>query len=202
MLMTLMRVFPAQLRRQDLHVTRQHNNVGFMVFDQTRDFGERRLFVFGINRHMVIRDAVPFDHAAQVLVVGNHAGDFAVQFIAVPAVQQVCQAVGFPTGHQHDAFFLRGVGNAPVHRKLFGDGRKGFTETFEVERQGIGAHFMTHEKPAAEVVRVMARFGNPAVVRRQKVTDLGNDTDTVRASNHQTKSAHVKNSRTSQRPPF
>ena len=133
---------------------------------------------------------MPLDHAAQVVMVGDHASDLAVQLIAVPAVQQVSQAVGFAAGHQHHALFLLGVGDVPGHRKLFCDWRKCLAESLKTKGQRVGTDFVTHEEPTAEIVRVMTRLGDPAVVGGQKVTDFGNDADPVRASNHQPKSAH------------
>jgi len=133
---------------------------------------------------------MPLDHAAQVVMVGNHTGNFAVQFIAVPAVQQVRQAVGLAAGHQYHAFFLLGIGDLPGHGELFSDRRKRLAERLKTKGQRIGTDFVTHEEPTAEVVRVMARLGDPTIVGGQKVTDFGNDADPVRASNHQPKSAH------------
>ena len=121
-------VFGAQVWRQDLHVARQYHDFSIMLFNQTRNLGKRRLFVLGVNRYMVVRNTVPLDHAAQVIVVGYDARDFTIQFVAVPAVQQIRQAVRFATGHQYNAFLLRRVCNAPHHRKLFGDWRKCLTK--------------------------------------------------------------------------
>ncbi|MCY1437899.1 hypothetical protein D9M71_540790 [compost metagenome] len=160
----LVRVFAAQLGRQDLHVTGQHHHFGVVLFDQARYLGESRLLVLRIDRDVVVRNAVPLHHAAQVIMVGNHAGDFAVQFIAVPAMQQVGQAVRLAAGHQHDTLLLFGIGDTPVHRELFGDRGKGFAQRFDTKWQGVGTDFVTHEEPATEIVRVMARFSDPAVV--------------------------------------
>ncbi|MNV76033.1 hypothetical protein D3C71_1693630 [compost metagenome] len=96
-----------------------------MGIDQSFHFIEGRLFVLRLDRHMEVGNAVPLDHTAQIVMIGNHAGDIAVQFIAVPAVQQVSQAMRLATGHQHHAFFLRRISNPPLHGKLAGDGRKG-----------------------------------------------------------------------------
>ncbi|MCY1175957.1 hypothetical protein D9M73_162170 [compost metagenome] len=160
----LVRVFAAQLRRQDLHVAGKYHHFGIVLLDQARNLGEGWLLVLWIDRDVVVRDTVPLHHAAQVIMVGNHAGDFAVQFIAVPAMQQVGQAVRLAAGHQHDTLLLFGIGDTPVHRELFGDRGKGFAQRFDTKWQGVGTDFVTHEEPATEIVRVMARFSDPAVV--------------------------------------
>ncbi|MCY1546861.1 hypothetical protein D9M68_828830 [compost metagenome] len=51
---------------------------------------------------------------------------------------------------------------------------------------------MAHEEPTAVIIRVMTRLGDPAVVGGQKVTDLGHDTNAVRAGYDQAKSTHGK----------
>jgi hypothetical protein len=49
---------------------------------------------------------------------------------------------------------------------------------------------MTHEKPATLIIGVVAGFGDPAIVGRQKVADFGHDADAVGARDDQPKSAH------------
>ena len=80
-------------------------------------------------------NAVPFDHAAQGVVVGDDAGDLAIQLAAVPAVQQVGQAVGFATGHEHHALALGRIGDPPLHGEFPRDGREGLTEAGQIEGQ-------------------------------------------------------------------
>ncbi|MCY1437948.1 hypothetical protein D9M71_541290 [compost metagenome] len=173
-----------------------------MLLDQARDFHEGRLLVLRVDRYMVERDAMPFDHAAQVVVVGNDARDFAVEFIRVPAVQQIGKAMGLATGHQYHAFFLVGVSDTPDHGELLGNRFKCLAKLLDAERQSVGTDFVAHEEPAAEIVGVMTRFGDPAVVGSQEITDFGNNANAVGASYHQPISAHEGDSRTSQRRPF
>ncbi|MCY1422496.1 hypothetical protein D9M71_381800 [compost metagenome] len=191
----LLGVFLAQLRRQDLHVARQHHHVGTVLLDQARHFGKGRLLVLRVDRDMEERDAVPLDHAAQVIVVGDHAGNIAIEFLGVPAVQQVSQAVGLTAGHQHHALLLVGIGDTPDHRELFGDRRERFAERLDAEWQGFGADFVAHEEPAALLIGVMVRFVDPAVIGRQEITDFGDDANTVGAGNHQPVGAHEMDSR-------
>ncbi|MCY1430421.1 hypothetical protein D9M71_463700 [compost metagenome] len=198
----LMGVLFAELRRQDLHVARQHDHIGLMVLDQARDFAECRLLVLRVDRYVVVRDAMPFDHAAQVIVVGNNAGDLAVEFIAVPTVQQIGKAMGLATGHQDHAFFLVGIGDTPDHGEFFGNRFESLTKLLDAKRQRVSTDFVAHEEPAAEIVGMMARFGDPAVIGSQEITDLGNNADAVGASYHQPIGAHEGDSRTSQRRPF
>ncbi|MNC25728.1 hypothetical protein D3C75_738270 [compost metagenome] len=180
----------AQLRRQDLHVAGQHHHIGGVFLHQARHFGKGRGLVLGVDRYMEERNTVPLDHAAQVVVVGDHTRDLAVQFIGVPAVQQVGQAVRLAAGHQHHALFLRRVGNAPGHGELFGDRRKRLAEGFDTEWQRFGADFMAHEEPTALLIGVVAGFVDPAIVQGQEITDFRHDANTVGAGDHQTIGAH------------
>ncbi|MCY1413769.1 hypothetical protein D9M71_292060 [compost metagenome] len=191
----LLGIFLAQLRWQDLHVTRQHHDIGTVFLDQARNLGKRRLLVLRIDRYMEERNAMPLDHAAQIVVVGNHARNIAVEFLGVPAVQQVSQAVGLTAGHEHDAFFLVGVGNTPDHGKFFSNRCERFAQSLNAEWQRICADFVTHEEPTALLIGVMVRFVDPAVMGRQEITDFGDDANTVGAGNHQPVGAHERDSR-------
>ncbi len=123
----------AQLCRQDLHVARQYDRVGTLLAHQSGHLGERLLLVHRIDRNMEIRNAMPLDHAAQVIVVRNHAGNIAIEFAAVPAMQQIRQTMGLAARHQHDPLALLGVGDAPLHGKLTGNRCKGVTKSVQVE---------------------------------------------------------------------
>ena len=86
-------VLSAKLGRQNLHVTGQHHHVGFVLLEQLVDMSEGLSLVLFTHRHMVVRNLVPLHHTAQIIVVGNHRNDLAVELFAVPTVQQIGQAV-------------------------------------------------------------------------------------------------------------
>jgi hypothetical protein len=73
---------------------------------------------------------------------------------------------------------------------------------FDTERQRIGADFVTHEEPAALIVRVVARFGDPAVVGGQKLLTLATMPTRSGQAITSRKVRMRGNSRTSQRRPF
>src|SRR5690606_7946330 len=54
---------------------------------------------------------------------------------------------------------------------------------------------MAHEEPAGQVVRMVIGFGNPAVISRQQVADLGHNPYPVGAGDYQSKGTHLINSR-------
>jgi len=182
--------FVAQFGRQNLHVARQHYHVGTLFAHQARHFSEGLLLVGRIDGDMEVWNPVPLDHAAQIVMVGNHARNVAIQLAAVPAMQQVGQAMRFTARHQNHALAPLGVGDTPLHGKLAGNRGKGLTEPVEVERKRISADFMAHEEPAALVVGMVVGFRDPAIVGGEKVTDLGNNANAIGAGNHQPESAH------------
>src|SRR5690606_8878442 len=54
---------------------------------------------------------------------------------------------------------------------------------------------MAHEEPAGQVVRMVIGFGNPAVISRQQVADLGHNPYPVGAGGYQSKGTHLVDSR-------
>ena len=161
------------VRRQDLHVASQDDAVGAMFVDQPGNFIESRLLVLRIDGNVEIRDTVPLDHAAQVVVVGDHAGNLAVQFAAVPAVQQIGQAMGLLLAISTTRFF---TSESVIRHSMENSraiGAKAWREAIQVERQRVGTDLVAHEEPAVIVVGMMAGFGDPAIVGGQEVTHLG-----------------------------
>ncbi len=161
-----------------------------MLLNQARHFGKRRCLVFRVDRYMEERDAMPLDHTAQVVVVGNNTRNLAIQFVRVPTVQQIGQAVGLTAGHQHHALLLGRIGNAPSHGELFGNRRERFAERLDTKGQRFSADFMAHEEPTTLFIGVVAGFVDPAIVQGQEITDFRHDAYAVGAGDHQTIGAH------------
>ena len=121
--------------RQNLHISCEHDGVGFVLFDNGGDTGEMFGLVVFIHGDMEKRNTVPFNHRAQIIVVGYHTGNVTFQLAAVPTVQQVGQTMALLTGHEDDFLRLATVADLPVHREFFGDGCKGFAQPIQAERQ-------------------------------------------------------------------
>ena len=77
------------------------------------DFGESRGFICGIDRHVAELKALALDHWAEILVVGNHRGDFEVQFPGVPAPEQIGEAMA--EFADHDETLRRALAVRMVH---------------------------------------------------------------------------------------
>jgi hypothetical protein len=115
-------------------------------------------------------------------VVGNDAGNLDVEFLGLPARQQVVEAV-FLLGNQHDDAFLdRAVVDLPGHRQRLGDfAAEAFAKLGEQEGQRIGLDFDAHEIATGQHVRMEARFENPAAVAGDEAGNAGDDADLVGA---------------------
>ncbi len=181
---------PGEMRRllvrQDLHVARQHHHIGLIFLEQLINMGESFLFVFLAYRHVVVGNLMPLHHPAQVVVVGDDRHDLGIDLLAVPAVQQISHTMGFLAAHQDDFLGLGRVGNVPVHIEFAGNRLKRGAELVQTERNRGGLDLVPHEKPAGLRVGMVTRLGNPAIVCRQKITHLGDNSHPVGAGNHKT----------------
>ena len=170
----------AQFRRQDLHVAGEHHAVATHVLEDAQHLGVGRRLVVGGDWHVMEGNAVPLDEAAESVVVGDDAGNLDVEFLGLPARQQVVKAV-FLLGNQHDDALLDcTVVDPPVHRQRLADfGPEALTEFGKQERQRIGLDLDTHEIAAGQRIRMETRFENPAAVLGDEAGNAGDDPDLV-----------------------
>src|SRR5690606_2700047 len=166
------RILLAEAGGQYLHITSQDNTICILFLHQTSNLVKSRSLVLRVDRNMMEGNTMPLDHAAQIFMVGNNTGDFTVQFATVKTMQQICQAVGLPAGHEHHFFALGRVAYTPFHPEFTCNRRKYGAQAVRIEGQRVGTDFMSHEEPGRQGVRVVPGFGNPAVLGCQQVTDL------------------------------
>jgi hypothetical protein len=105
----------AYLRRQDLHVPGQHDQLRLVGVDQAEQRG------FGVrlggrgDREVVERQPVRRGQRPEVRVVRHDAGDVDRQRAALPAEQQVVQAMPEPGHHDQGPHLSRRVVQPPGH---------------------------------------------------------------------------------------
>ena len=146
----------AEIGRQDLHVARQHHEIDALVLDDGFDplllcpLGGG--VAAGGQRQVVERDAVAIGQAGERGVVRHDGRDVDVELAALPAEQQVVQAVAVLADHQQQARSL-GHGVEPcIHAVLRADMRE------QVLEHGRGGHVRRrlemhpHEEQAGGVV--------------------------------------------------
>ena len=83
---------------------REHHGVAAVLQKEALNFGERLRTRLGRDRDVEVGDAVPLHEAAQIIVIGDDAWDFKIEFLVAPAIQQVGEAVILLADEHHDAF--------------------------------------------------------------------------------------------------
>ncbi len=136
----------------------------------------------------MVRHAVPFGEAAQVLVVRDDRDDVDRQRARRPAVQHAVQAVaGFRHAHD-DAAPLAQVAKGPGHVERRRHARAELALEFLDRRQALAVVVKhgPHEGPHRHLVVEMLRLGDQGVVAREEARDRGNDArgvGTIRGQN-------------------
>ena len=176
------RVLGAQVGRQHLHVARQHHAVAVHFFEDALHFGVRSFLVVRHDRHMMERDAVPLDKAAEGVVVGDDARNLDVEFLGLPACQQVVKAVLLLRNQQHQTLLHRRIVDLPVHlQRLTNGDTEALAELGEQERNRVGLDLDAHEVAAGQVVGVIARLEDPATMLGDEAGGAGDDANLVGA---------------------
>src|SRR5947207_595276 len=85
--------FVADFRRQYLHVTRQHDDIDPGIPEQFPHPAESLRFILRIDRNALEWNALPLNHPAKLLMIGNHQWNFHRQLTGTPAPEQVCETM-------------------------------------------------------------------------------------------------------------
>ena len=104
----------AQVVAEHLHVARKHKQLGL----GERQLLEQRRFLrrlVALHRKVVVGQSVPRHQAAHVVVIGEHAHHVHRQFAAVPAMQQVVEAMAVLGDRQHHLQPAPGVVQPGLH---------------------------------------------------------------------------------------
>ena len=112
----------AGIRRQDLHVARQHQQLRIHLLEQLDD----ALLLLGFatidHRQVVKRNAVPLGEAAQILVVGDDRDDFNGQRSGAVSMQHAVEAVSVLRDRDHGAALALDFVEFPGHAEAIADG--------------------------------------------------------------------------------
>jgi hypothetical protein len=123
---------------------------------------------------------MPLDEAAEGLMVGNDAGNLDVEFLGLPAREQVVQTVFLLGNHDHDTFLDGAVIDPPVHRQRFRNlNPEAFAKFGKQAGQRVGLDLEAHEIAVGQCIGMEARFENPAAVAGDEAGNLGNDADLI-----------------------
>ena len=116
MLMIAMRVRVQHGRPEDLHVAREHDEVGVVAAQHAEQLGLRaRRASSGVDRQVVVRHAVEGGERRVVGVVADDGDDLGRQLAGAPAGEQVGQAVRLRRGEDRDPRPVVGEAHLRVH---------------------------------------------------------------------------------------
>ncbi len=166
---------PRQVVAQDLHVARQHHQVGLVFADQVEELRFLGRLVGLVDRQTDIGNAVPLDEGAHVVMVGHDAGDIDRQQARAPAVQQFVQAVAeLRHGDQHLGLGAE-VEDFPLHGEPMGDRLEAVAQRVHRRhlRTGLLEHHADIEHVAQRVVELVRLDDRNIVV--VKITRHGRD---------------------------
>ena len=99
----------AKLRRKDLHVAGEDDQIGLHEAKDLGDLAEGRGLLVGINRHVTeLSRPSRSTMGRRFFVIGNDGGDLEVQFAGMPPPEQIGEAVAELA--DHDDHFAPGFG--------------------------------------------------------------------------------------------
>jgi hypothetical protein len=122
-------------------------------------------------------------------MIGNDTGNLAEQLVAVEAIEQIRQTMGFTAGHQYHPFGAGRVMDFPLHLEGGRDRLKRFFQLVQGKRQSSGIDFDTHEKTAGADIGMLVGVGDRAAMTGDEVTDHRYNAHAVRAGKNQTVTA-------------
>ena len=173
----------ARLFGQDLHVAREHGQLGAARRDHVEEPRLLRLLVAALDRQVVVGDAVPLDEAAHVVVVRGDSRDVDRHLAGLPLVQEVVEAVAVARDDQERLDALRRDVQADRHVEAPRHRRQRDLEIgARREARADGAKDRAHEEEAGLRVAVVRRLGDEGIARRQRRGDGGDDADLVAAA--------------------
>ncbi|MBS1145623.1 MAG: hypothetical protein H6R14_3029 [Proteobacteria bacterium] len=172
----------AELGREDLHVAGEDHGVATHVVENPQHLGVGGRLVVGGHRHVMEGDAMPLHEAAEGIVVRDDAGNLDVEFLGLPAGQQVVEAMLLLGDEHDDAFLDRAVVDLPGHRQRLGYFHpETLAELGEQEGQRTGLDLDAHEITTGQRIRMETRLENPAAIAGDEAGDFGDDADLVGA---------------------
>src|SRR5579862_7123304 len=165
----LLQVVANEIRREDLHVSSQDDEVDF-AFAEELDFlffGFGFVF-FGDRNHFVL-DAIEIGVAFRVGMVADDERNVAREFAVALAVEQVNQAVVILGNKNGDARPMAAFYDAPLHAEPDGDWCKCFCEIRDVDLKTIETPLDAREIKTLSARDVLFEMENVAVALIQEL---------------------------------
>ncbi len=135
------------LVREDLHIARQHNEIGFGLSNQIPD--RSLLLALGLFRHrqMVERNVTKIEIAVGLArVIGDDRGRDHLEFAGPPAIQDIGKAVIGFRDQQHHPAAGGAVTHLPVHAEALRDACESGLQRRKIDREVGGVEHHPHEE--------------------------------------------------------
>ncbi len=154
------RQLAAQVVRQNLHVTRQHHQLGAFRLNDLVLLGFGLGFVGRCDGNVVKGHVVAGRQLVELAVVAHNGANVDGQQAAFPAKQQIVQTMAFFADQNNRRHGLLGVVQVPGH--LEGDGKTGQLAAQIGLAHLVAGKLHAHEKQAGVVVVVLGGLFNVA----------------------------------------
>ena len=173
----------AAVRRENLHVARQHQQFRAGLLEDICD----PLLLPGLvaidDGQVVVRHAVPFGEAAQVLVIRDDRDHFDRQRTRAAAVQDAVQAVALLRHCEHRLALAARVEEFPGHPESLAYACRKLAIQIRHRRHTLAvvAEHRAHERSVAVRIVEVLGFGDEPVVGGEEAGDTRHDPRSVRA---------------------
>lgn len=175
----------AQLGRENLHVARQHHDIGLLFAQDVQHLLFLRLLVLGIDRQVIKWNAVPFHMRLEIGMIGNHGDDIHGKHAGFSAVEKIVEAMAVPRNQDGHAGAAALFVQLPAHAETRGDlALESFGQRLAANGGGhveLGAH----EKLPGTRIAKLPRLDDEPFHLRQKTAHGGDNAAHVLARKSQ-----------------
>jgi len=185
-----LRIAVDEIVGENLHVAREHQKVDIVLLDQRVDLLLGLLLVFFGDRDNGVRNFVEISNGLIVGMVGNDERDFAGEFAALMAIEQIDEAVVVFRNQDDHAGTMRGLRETPLHLKFLGDGRELLAEVSksligEIDVEVFGIELDAHQEESGFLVGVFVGVQDVAAVAVDEVGNSGDFAFAVRTGDEE-----------------
>lgn len=187
----------AQIVRQDLHVTGQHDEIRLFLLDEFEKPPLLARLALTVDWQMMERDVVACRKLVKITMVGNDSRDVDGQRADAVAVEQIVQAMAEARNHDDGARAAGQVADVRRHLKALENGTERCLNV-RVAHFGRRRKRHAHEEPSGGAVAILRAVGDVAAARRQTAGYGKHDARLIRAGERQNEirlsSAHTRGS--------
>ena len=160
----LLRIGSHEFGRKDLHVAREYDEIYGMALEHGKYLLLGGLLALSVNRNEKKGHSIKIGDGLVIGMIGDNAGDIAIEFAALMAIEQINQAVVvLRNQYGHPLAYIRNR-DAPLHLKFGGDLTEMPNEITQGKVEVGGIEFDTHQKSAGIAVPMLVSVKNTAAM--------------------------------------